>query len=104
MKNYCVDVLPQAQKDIIEVLDYIALELCSPLAALDLHKAIADTLERLESFPLMGTELKVELPLGALYRWVRVENYMIFYTFSEESETVYVSRVLFASSNYLSVL
>lgn len=86
------------------MLDYIALELCAPQAALDLHKAIAEALERLESFPLMGTELNVLLPLSASYRWVRVENYMIFYTVAEERETVYVSRVLFASSNYLSVL
>lgn len=104
MKNYCVEILPQAQKDLTELLDYIALELCAPLAALNLHKAIADTFERLGEFPLMGKELNVALPLNESYRWVRVENYMIFYTVSEERGTVYVSRVLFASSNYLSVL
>jgi len=32
------------------------------------------------------------------------ENYMIFYTINKSLETVYIMRMLFGSSNYLSIL
>ena len=104
MKNYCVKILPVAQQELIEILDYIALELCSPLAAINLNNAITEEFKRLQNFPLSGTELKSNLPFNFTYRWVRVENYMIFYTISEDTETIHIMHICFASSDYLAIL
>ena len=104
MKNYRVELLPEAQSDLIKTLDYIATELCAPLAALHLHEAIMAEFQTLKTFPLSGTEVKNNFPLHNAYRWVMVENYMIFYTVDENSEVVYIARILFSSSDYQLIL
>lgn len=104
MKNYYVNVLPTAQREITDILNYIATELCSPLAAINLNTAFADELQRLKKFPLHGKLLQTKLPLKHVYRWVRVENYMIFYTVDEQAESIHIMHVRFASSDYLNIL
>ena len=104
MKNYCLKILPVAKRELDDIFDYIALELCSPLAAINLNTAITQEFKNLQNFPLSGVELKSPLPLKYSYRWVRVDNYIIFYTVNEQTETVNIMHVRFASSDYLSIL
>ncbi len=101
MKNYSVKILPEATNDLNGLLDYIAVELSAPMAAINLNVKITEIFDRLEKFPLMGTLVPVEAKLTIPQRWVRVENYMIFYAVDEQSETVYITRILFSTSNYL---
>ena len=99
MKNLSLEILPTAQKDLQGALDYIAVELCAPVAALKLQEKILSAFETLQNFPLAGTLAKTVIPVPVRLRWVRVDNYMIYYSFSEERETVYIVRVLFANSD-----
>lgn len=104
MKNYKVEILPIAQKDIAETLNYIAIDLCNPTAALKLHSVISECFKRLKCTPLCGSKLEIETPLKYNYRWLMAENYIIFYTVNEPNETVYIMRMLFSSSDYVSEL
>lgn len=100
MKNYSNKISSAAQRDIVEILDYIAIELCAPMSAIKLNVKIMEAFERLQDFPLSGTVLTCKPSC----RWVRVENYMIFYTVDEKEQTVTILRVLYSSSDYLSTL
>lgn len=105
MKNYGIELLPEAQKDIAETLEYITATLCAPAAALNLYNALLAEFQRLKAFPLSGKELQAtDVPLKFSYRWKRVENYLLFYTIDEQSEHVNIMRILYSSSNYLSIL
>lgn len=104
MKSYNVRILPTAQTDINGALNYIANDLSNPTAALKLWKVISDCFTRLKGSPLYGRELETNTPLKYTYRWVMAENYLIFYTVNESLETVYIMRMLFGSSNYISIL
>lgn len=104
MKSYYVEIPPRAQKDIDGALDYIAFELCNPQAALNLLNDFVKCFENLKRFPFSGTELKANISLKYLYRWILVEDYIVLYTIDNSQEIVTVMRVLYATSDYLSVL
>lgn len=105
MQNYRIELLPKAQRDIAGILDYIALDLCNPSAALHLLDKITEQFDRLKSFPLCGELVKTDsMPLKYAYRRVMADNYLIFYTVNEEKKAVTVAHVVYGSSNYLSIL
>lgn len=104
MKNYYVELLPIAQSDIDAALSYIADDLCNPQAALNLHSGFSECFATLKQFPLSGTELQTNASLKRAYRWILVEHYIVLYTVDDEKETVTIMRVLYGTSDYLSVL
>ena len=104
MKNYYVDLTPKAQRDISSILNYIAIDLCAPSASLNLNAKILEQIERLETFPLCGEVYISEIPLKREYRRLVVDNYLIFYTVNEATETVTIMNVVYGASNYLSIL
>lgn len=104
MKDYCVKLTQTAQEEISSILDYIAVDLCSPAAAIKLNDKINEQFERLKMFPLSGEAYISEIPLRFEYRRMIVDNYLIFYTVREEDCSVIIVHVLYASSDYRSVL
>ena len=104
MKSYYVDLTPKAQKDISAILDYIALDLCAPTAALHLNAKFLEQIEQLEAFPLCGEIYISEIPLKHEYRRLVVDNYLIFYTVNEDTKTVSIMHVVYGSSDYLAIL
>ena len=103
MKNCGIKLLPEEQKDIAEMLEYIAVTLCAPTAALKLYNVLLTQFQRLKSFPLSELEA-TNVPLNFLYRWKRVENYLVFYTIDVESKIANIMRVVYRYSNYLTIL
>ena len=71
MKNCGIKLLPEEQKDIAEMLEYIAVTLCAPTAALKLYNVLLTQFQRLKSFPLSGKEL--EAIMIVVYRY---SNYL----------------------------
>ena len=103
MKNYRVNISEEAKQDVSDIFEYIAFKLCAPLAALNLNNALTEEFTRLRNFPLSGTVF-TDKRLNGIYRWVKVKNYSIFYTVDEQTETVYIARILYSASNYKSIL
>ena len=104
MKNYSAKISDEAKEDIAKALDYIAIELCAPMAALNLNAKITEEIKLLKTFPFSGTLVDSQDSASVAIRWVRAENYMIFYTVNEAEESVYVLRILYGSSNYQNTL
>ena len=78
---------------------------CHLTAALKLYNVLLTQFQRLKSFPLSGKELEAtNVPLNFLYRWKRVENYLVFYTIDVESKIANIMRVVYRYSNYLTIL
>lgn len=104
MQNYNIIIKVDAQEDLTNINDYISTVLFAPSAANALLDKIEAVFSSLRSFPEMGTLLKTEIQTKFVYRWIKVDNYLIFYTVDSTTETVHIMRVLFGASNYLNVL
>lgn len=101
--NYTAVILPQAEKDITEILDYIANELSNPTAARNLWVDIKEAIGRAKLFPYAMPILKNErITLGKEYRRLDVNNYVVIYKVVEELKQIRIFAVFYGPSNVMS--
>ena len=98
--NFSIRLLSIAEEDFTEIISFIAAD--NTKAALNLADKIEKNLELLSDNPLSGkfpsdSDLKL---LG--YRYLIIENYLIFYTI--EKRTIMSHRMLHGARNYKSLL
>ena len=92
---------PEAQRDIMEIGDYIAYQLHNTSAARSLIARIEQAILSLAQFPESG--LLLSFPgLTIPYRHLTCGNYLIFYHLSEGA--VQIDRILYGRRDYLSIL
>ncbi|MBR1830444.1 MAG: type II toxin-antitoxin system RelE/ParE family toxin [Atopobiaceae bacterium] len=94
--TYKVVVQPIALRDMTDAVTYIADELKSPSAAERLSEKLVQGIESLAKLPTRCPTHRVSRPLKREYRQLRVDNYLVLFTVSEENETVTVAHVLYA--------
>ena len=93
---------PLARHDLDEIFDYIAYELENPSAAAETINAILDAAESLEGFPFVGSPVK-GLPFSAdEYRFLGVQNYLIFYRVADTR--IFIDRILYKRRDDLPLL
>jgi len=94
--NYPVRLLTVAEEDLTEIITYIAIE--NPTAA----NTIADKIEKnmllLSENPHLGRIPRDEEIKNLGYRYLIVQNYIIFYTI--EKNTIWIHRILHSSQDY----
>ena len=93
---YKVEILPKAVGDMSTAVSYIAGELHSPHVAENLMMGLNVTIEGLAEFPYSHPAYNPIRPLRHEYRRIMVGNYGVFYWVDEQSQTVTVSRVIYA--------
>ena len=101
MKNK-IHYSPESRRDLDDIWDYIVLELQNRSAAERVIDRIMDAVDPLKNFTEMGTPLSSIADVGTDYRFLVSGNYMVFYRV--QSNDVYIDRVLYGRSNYMSVL
>lgn len=101
---YNIIVMPAAYDDIDNIYVYISETLCAPTAASNLLNKLLQEIHRLKDFPLSGELQPRTENLKWIYRRLIVDNYIIFYTLDEKTETVYIMRILYGASNYINLL
>lgn len=98
--KYTVVILPEAESDIDEILDYIVNKLFNVTAAQTLWYNITDAIERVSCFPYAMPILKSDkISNGKTYRRLDVANYVLIYKVVEEMKEVRVMSVFYAASN-----
>ena len=99
-RDYTVRLLRVAEDDLTEIVTYIAAD--RPSAA----EALADKFEKnvalLSRHPRLGRIPEQEDLARMGYRYLVVDNYLVFYII--EKNTVYVHRVLHGARDYLRLL
>ena len=97
--DYAVRLLRLAEEDLNEIVSYVAAD--RPSAAEELADRIEKTLQLLSRNPGLG-RVPTEQQLVRLgYRYLVIENYLVFYTL--EGTTIYVHRILHGARDYLSL-
>lgn len=93
---------PQARKDLIEIKNYISLNLSSPQAADNTIKKILQSCSNLKEFPKLGAQLKNKFDVDTDLRYLVTSNYIAFYRY--ENNVVKVIRIIDARTNYMQYL
>ena len=100
MERYKVKIYPSAQQDLRDIVDY--LNTLSPSAALRYYDKLTQEIASLSTMPERCPRPR-DLALAAKgYRYLIVENYLIFYVVS--GGTVQIRRILYSRRDYRALL
>ncbi len=95
-------ISPEAANDLLEIQQYIAVQLNTPVAAQRLAARILQSVRGLADFPESGPCLSSVLNMDTDYRFLVCGNYLIFYRL--ERQDVYIVRVLYGRRDYMKLL
>ncbi len=100
MEKFKIKIFPSAQKDLLEIVDYI--NTLSPQAAIRYYDLIVEKIESIAKIPERCPLAKdVQLKLRG-YRTLYVENYVVFYVV--KGAVVEIRRILYARRQYVDLL
>ena len=100
MDAYKLKILPAAQQDMRDIVDYV--NTLSSSAALKLYDEIVDGIGSLSTMPMRQALLKTTELRAKGYRALRVNNYMVFYVVL--GDTVQIRRILYAKRQFEALL
>ena len=100
MSSYNVVITDTAQRDLLDIFDYIAFELRESDSARRLLYKIRTKVKSLEEFPERNNMISVPNYEAQKIRWCPVENYVIFYQVFDVQKQVYIIRVLYKKRNW----
>lgn len=95
-----IRLLSIAEEDFTEIIMYIAAD--NPSAADAIADKIEKNLEVLSENPSLGRIPREEELRNLGYRYLIIQNYLIFYTIEER--TIYIHRILHGARNYKTLL
>ncbi|MBR1731966.1 MAG: type II toxin-antitoxin system RelE/ParE family toxin [Ruminococcus sp.] len=87
--NYIVNISDQADKDIRSIFEYIAVSLMSPENAVAQLSRLEERIGKLEQLPKRFPIYKNDIHM------MPVDNYLVFYSVYDISNTVAVLRVMY---------
>ena len=95
-EQYNVIILPEAQKDIRNIVLYISQELAAPQAALSLQEEFRNSILSLEKLP-KRIKLVNEHPWkNKGIRKLHVKNYYVYFLVDDDEHTVKIIAVIYA--------
>lgn len=101
---YKLEYLPAARQDMLEIVQYISLELKNPDAANRLAVELINAAENILNFPYKAPVYQPIRPLKYEYRKILVHKFLIFYWVDEERKLVTIARVVYGKQNYSHML
>lgn len=104
MSSYNVVITEAAQRDLLDIFDYIAFELREPYSASRLLSKLRSKVKSLKEFPERNNLISEPKYEEQKIRWCPVENYIIFYQVSKEQSQVYIIRILYKKRNWEHIL
>jgi toxin ParE1/3/4 len=98
--KYQIRLLRIAEEDLTEIITFIADD--NQASAIALADKIEKNIELLAGNPLLGRIPRDENIKNLGYRYIIVQNYIIFYTIEER--TILIHRILHGARNYKTLL
>ncbi|WP_058308641.1 type II toxin-antitoxin system RelE/ParE family toxin [Gracilibacillus massiliensis] len=104
MNVYHLVITNPAETDLKGIADYIAKELQESATAQLLVSKIAEAIYKLEHVPKRYPLVRDERLANQGIRKMMVENYIVFYTVSQDNQVVTIIRILYSRRNWLDLL
>lgn len=86
-----------ARQDLHSIYEYIAFKLLAPDAARNTADRIMAAVRTLESMPERNPLYKEEPWHSQGVRFIRVRNYLVFYTINTKTDTVSIARIMYGA-------
>jgi plasmid stabilization system protein ParE len=102
--NYKIHITKAAERDLISAADYIEFSLCNPQAADALLAKADEAISGLYVNPQRFAIVDDPVLRTWSIRFIQVNNYLAFYTISEEAKTVFIVRFLYGKRDWVSIL
>ena len=100
--EYQLKIFPLAQRDMEQVFNHIAVELCNPTAAIKQINAFEKAFNNVCAFPESCPYINNEYVKDKSLRKLIVNNYIAFYRINNKE--IQVVRVLYGMRNYEALL
>lgn len=84
-----------AKKDLHNIFRYISEKLLAPENAVGQIERIMSAIRRLDTMPNRNRLYKEEPWYSRGVRFFPIDNYLVFYKVNDETETVYVVRIMY---------
>jgi toxin ParE1/3/4 len=94
--------LELAQSDMLDIVSYISNHLSAPQAATNLVDKLDRAISLLERYPFSGHPYIKKQKLEDEYRFLIVENYLVFYVVDDN--VVEIRRIIYGRRNYENLL
>ena len=94
-EHYKLVLLPEAQKDIRDIVIYIASNLAAPQAALEFQSKLEERIQSLNYQPKRFNTVDEQPWKDAGIRKTRVKNYYIYYLVDDNDKLVNVIAVIY---------
>lgn len=104
MANYRVDVSEVAEKDLADIVRYIASQLSAPLSALNMMELLEEAMAGLSNLPQRCSLVEDERLSLMGFRKLFVKNYVVFFSIDENYKIVNVERILYVRRDWLRIL
>jgi plasmid stabilization system protein ParE len=102
--NYSLNITDIAEEDILDTVKYITNVLKNPIAANNLLDEIERHEKMLEDTPGIYPFVNDEYLAGKGLKYVKIKNFLMFYTINEKNKTVNVIRFLYGRREWKSIL
>ena len=93
--TYYIEYSSEARQDLYDIHKYIMNELMSPETASQQINRILNETDKLDVFPLRHQLCSDEPWNSKGIRFFPVDNYLVFYKTDDETEIVYVVRIMY---------
>ena len=94
--DWHVEITEEAEQDVEEIYQYIAVSLQEPGIAWKQTERIRDKLEKLNHMPERNSVIQDEPWQSREIRRINIDNFAAFYTMDKRTNTVTVLRILYA--------
>ena len=102
--KYDIRITSRAEQDIKSAADYIEHILLNPTAADQFLNQVDKAINSLRAFPQKHPLTDDPVLKSWDIRFVKTDNYLVFYTVSEVNKTIYIIRVLYQRRNWTALL
>ena len=102
--DWHVEITQEAEQDMEEIYQYIAVSLQEPGIAWKQTERIRDKLEKLNRMPERNSVVQDEPWKSREIRRVNMDNYTAFYMLDSKTATVSVIRILYARRDLSSIM
>ena len=101
---YTIKITRIAEKDLLEIIQYISEKLKSPIAASNLIDLIEQKIIILEDSPFSCKLIDDEYFQKREIRFLQVKNYLILFKINNDMKEVSIIRILYARRDWINIL
>ena len=101
---YKLEFLPIAKKDMNDIIYYVSNNLKNNTAAKNISNSFINGAKSILVFPFGSSIYKTTYNLEKEYRFIKINNFLMFYTIDDKEEIITIMRVIYEKMDIKNML